>query len=157
MNRKTTAIALISALSLTGFAPNAQDNARIENVRAAARQLAETEKAKGLGGAFTAMRECYGREMPQSFLMTRPLEQCVAQDMIISRVLAEFSTGLSPEGRKANNAPDPQATMQAMIERTIDVFTRMRVTPEDAKVFTDIVRVHGMDAYGKVRYPDRVK
>jgi hypothetical protein len=157
ISRALCAGVVVIACVLGANAARAQDRARIANVVAAAEQVARLELEKGLKGAFVSMRECYERELPHSHILTRPLEQCLAQDMIVSRLIAESTNAMTPEQRKTANAPDPQETMQAMVERTIGVFTRMNVSQDDAKTFLEIVRTHGMQAYGKVRFPDKIK
>lgn len=149
--------ALAAAALLSGGVAKAQDKAVADNVVAAARALAETEKSKGLGVAFSEMRGCYEKELPYSHIFTLPLQQCVTKDMIVSRVVAEFSKTMSDEQRKSNDLPDAQAAIAAMQERVVGVFQRMRVAPEEAKRFTELVRNRGMDAYGRARYPERFK
>lgn len=153
---KTFFTAACMAALMSGSA-SAQDKARTDNVVAAGRALGEMEKGKGLGAAFADMRGCYEKELPYSHIFTLPLQQCVTKDMIISRIVAEFSKTLNDEARKSNELPDAESAINAMQERVIGVFSRMRVTPDDAKIFTELVRVQGMDAYGRARYPERYK
>ncbi|BAT59365.1 hypothetical protein GJW-30_1_01897 [Variibacter gotjawalensis] len=148
-----TAVALVAAVATA----SAQDKKVVDNVVSAARKLAETEKAKGLGSAFGEMRACYERELQFSHVFTPPLQVCVAQDMIVSRVVAEFSKTMTADARKANELPEAEVAISAMQERIVGTFQRIRLSPEEAKTFTEIVRVQGMDAYGRARYPERYK
>jgi hypothetical protein len=120
---------------------------RAGNVEKAAAEIAAVQVKSGADGAFAAIDACYRRELARAISLTRELEACMAQDIIVSKVSAAFYASLDPEGRRQAGGPEPEAVTRAMLERVIGAFARFKVPEDDARAFNQIVRTRGMEAY----------
>jgi hypothetical protein len=131
---------------------------RVSNVEKASAEIAAIQAKNGADGAFAAINECYKREVARATTsLTRELEACMAQDIIISKVSAAFyaqlSARLPPEARKKGGSPDPEVIMKAMTQRVLGTFSRFKVREPEATAFGQIVETKGMEAYGRARFP----
>jgi hypothetical protein len=126
---------------------------RVSNVEKAATEIAAIQSRTGADGAFAAINECYRREVAGATSLTREVEACVAQDIIVSKVSAAFYARLNPEGRRMAGAPEPEAVLKAMAARVIGAFARLKVPENETRAFNQIVETKGMEAYGRARFP----
>ena len=128
---------------------------RAGNIEKAAAEIAAVQAKSGADGAFAAIEACYRRELAGATSLTRELEACMAQDIIMSKVSAAFYASLNPEVRRQAGGPEPEAVTRAMLERVIGAFARFKVPEDDARAFNQIVRTRGMEAY-RARFPQQV-
>ena len=142
-----------AATVMTGIAAAQPVPDRVSNVEKAAAEIGAIQAKTGADGAFAAINECYKRELAQATSLTRELEACMAQDIIISKVSAAFYASLTPEGRRMGGGPEPEAVMKAMVQRVVGTFSRFKIPEEEARAFTQIVETNGMPAYGRARFP----
>src|SRR6185295_16306499 len=92
---------------------------RAGNIEKAAAEIAAVQAKSGADGAFAAIEACYQRELARATSLTRELEACMAQDIIVSRISAAFYASLNPEGRRQAGGPEPEAVTRAMLQRVL--------------------------------------
>jgi len=129
---------------------------RAGNIEKAAAEIAAVQAKSGADGAFAAIEACYQRELARATSLTRELEACMAQDIIVSRISAAFYASLNPEGRRQAGGPEPEAVTRAMLQRVLGTCARFQVPEDDVRAFNQIVQTRGMDAYGRARFPQQV-
>jgi hypothetical protein len=142
-----------AATVMTGIAAAQSVPDRVSNVEKAAAEIAAIQARTGADGAFAAINQCYRRDVAGATSLTRQVEACVAQDIIVSKVSAAFYASLNPEGRRMGGGPEPEVVMKAMAERVVAAFRRLKVPEDDARAFHRIVETKGMEAYGRARFP----
>ena len=126
---------------------------RASNVEKAAIEIAAIQERSGANGAFAAINACYKRELARAASVTRELEACMAQDIIISKVSAAFYASISAEGPRLGGAPEPDAVIKAMVQRVAGTFARFKAPQDDAQAFNRIVQTKGMEAFVHARFP----
>jgi hypothetical protein len=131
----------------------AEDADRVANINKAAAEIAAIQEKSGANGAFAAINECYQRELAVAKSLTRGLETCMTQDIIVSNITAVFYGQMSENARKMAKVPEPGAVKDAMIQRVVGTARRFKVPEEDAREFRRLVQQHGMQAYGQTRFP----
>jgi|SRR5215471_15251050 len=142
-----------AATFVTGIAAAQSVPDRVSNIEKAAAEIAVIQSKTGADGAFAVINECYRREVAGATSLTRDVEACVAQDIIVSKVSAAFYARLNPEGRRMVGAPEPEAVLKAMAARVTGAFARLKVPENEARAFNQIVETKGMEAYGRARFP----
>jgi hypothetical protein len=70
------------------------------------------------------------------------------------QVTAALYSRLSPEGRRMVGGEEPGAVLKAMQGR-VGTMARFKVPQDDALAFSGIVKTRGMEAYGRVQFPDQ--
>jgi hypothetical protein len=125
------------------------------NIEKAAAEIAAVQTKSGADGAFAAIGECYQRELARATSLTRELEACMAQDIIVSKVSAAFYASLDAELRKQAGGPEPEAVTRAMLQRVLGTFASFKVPEDDVRAFNQIVQTRGMEAYGRARFPQQ--
>lgn len=136
-----------------GIASSQPGPDRVSNIERAAAEIAAVQAKSGADGAFSAIGECYKRESIRAKSLTRELESCVAQDIIVSKVTAAFYARLNPEGRKMGGGEEPKVVLERMAQRVIEIFARLKIPGDEARAFNQIVETKGMEAYGRARFP----
>ena len=149
--KRTTAAGIILAIIGTNAAAQTPSPDRVQNIEQAATEIAAVQKKSGANGAFTAIIECYNRELPGAAALTPQLEACMAQDIIVSQMSATFYSSMSAAARTADS--DPAAILKAMQERVVGTMARFKVPQDDALIFSGIVKTKGVEAYARARFP----
>jgi hypothetical protein len=150
-----TGLAVVLGMFGTNLAAQEAESDRVRNIEQAAAEIGAIQKKSGSDGAFAAINECYKRELSRATALTRQLEACMAQDIVVSQVTAAFYSKISPEGRKAAGAEEPDAVLKAMRGRVVGTMARFKVPQDDALAFSGIVKTRGMEAYGRAQFPDQ--
>jgi hypothetical protein len=153
--KRTLAAGIVLTILATSAAAQTAPSDRVQNIEKAAAEIGAVQEKSGANGAFAAIDECYKRELPNATALSPQLEACMAQDIILSQVTANFYAGLSAEGRKLARVAEPDAVLKAMQGRVVGIITRFHVPEDDALVFSGIVKTKGMEAYASARYPDQ--
>jgi hypothetical protein len=151
----TAGTAFVLAILGTNVAAQPAVSTRVRNIEKAAEEIGAIQKRSGADGAFAAINECYRRELARATALTPQLEACMAQDIVVSQVTAAFYSRLSPEGRRMAGGEEPGAVLKAMQGRVVGTMTRFKVPQDDALAFSGIVKTRGMEAYGRVQFPDQ--
>jgi hypothetical protein len=152
MKRQAALVPLLAILAGSAWAQTIPWD-RIENVKAAAIQLAEWQKNKGLIGALAEINVCYGRELAGADRLTRGLEACLAQDIMNAKVTAQLYRSLSPEAQRISGSPTPEAVLRAMAQRVVGVVARLRMPAEEARQLNRQVEEHGLPSLLKAQFP----
>jgi hypothetical protein len=71
------------------------------------------------------------------------------------QVTAALYSRFSPEGRRMAGGEEPGAVLKAMQGRVVGTMARFKVPQDDALAFSGIVKTRGMEAYGRVQFPDQ--
>jgi hypothetical protein len=151
-------VALIMLADCCGDASAQATSAdRLSNIQKAASEIGAIQKQNGADGAFVAITECYRRELAKAKSLTRELEACMAQDIIVTNVSASMFASVSEEARRMAKAPDPEALKKAMIDRVLGTFMRFKIPVEEARRFNQVVQTQGMEAYGRAMFPDHYR
>jgi hypothetical protein len=133
----------------------ADNSVRIANINKASAEIAAIQKQKGADGAFAAIHSCYQRELTNAKSLTSGIEACMTQDIIVSRVSAQFYAKLNPEGRRRAGSPEPSTVLNEMAQRVIGVYRRFGISGEDGRAFNQLVEQNGMETYGRTMFPDQ--
>ena len=141
------------AAAMTGIASAQPGPDRVSSIERAAAEIAAIQAKSGSDGAFAAIDECYKREIIWAKSLTRELETCVVQDIIVSKVTAAFYARLSPEGRKMGGGEEPKVVLERMAQRVTSIFARFKIPQDEARAFNQVVETKGMEAYGRARFP----
>jgi hypothetical protein len=71
------------------------------------------------------------------------------------QLTAALYSRLSPEGRRMAGGEEPGAVLRAMQGRVVGTMARFKVPRDDALAFSGIVKTRGIEAYGRVQFPDQ--
>jgi hypothetical protein len=151
-------IALVAVASLfcaTQLRAQTSATDRQANIVRAAEDIARIQHDKGSDGAFAAIDQCYRRELAQAQSLTPGLETCMTQDIIVSRISAQFMESLSTNWRTVPGAMDPDELRSEMGKRVTGVFDKFHATKADLVAFNVVVSNLGMTAYGHAVFPDK--
>jgi hypothetical protein len=150
-----SAILLIFTMMVVGVVPiRADDKNQIANIEKAAAEIAAIQTKKGADGAFSVITDCYKRELAVAKSLTRGLEACMTQDLLVSKISAAFYAKIGEEARKASGSPDPKAVLGAMVGRVMGTFRKFQLSDQKVSEFNQLVEKYGTEAYGKVRFPN---
>jgi hypothetical protein len=147
-------LAVLVVLSNMGVSlARAEMAAQVANITLAVTRIAAVEKESGYMGALVDVQQCYLRELKTARTLTRELEACLAQDIIISRVAAATLAKIPEGARKASGSLEPNKIMRSMLDRVPKVFARFQIAEPQVREFMQLVNKHGFDAYGRARFP----
>jgi hypothetical protein len=152
---RTARLAFLLWLGSLGTSQAADDAARIVNIEKAATEIGAIQKAKGADGAFATIQECYRKELAAARTLTRELERCMAQDIIVSQMSASFYAKISQAARQKAGVPEPDAVTNEMVQRVVGVFRRFKIAEQDSREFARLVNERGTSAYGRTMFPDQ--
>lgn len=154
MNVKMSWVVALAILAGSYNSTRADDPGRVANINKAAAEIGAVQKKSGANGAFAAIAECYRRELAIAKALTRGLEACMAQDIIVSKVTADFYRRMGEKALQQTNSPSPETITTAMVQRVTGTTKRFNIPEQDAREFVRLVQQHGMDAYGKAMFPN---
>jgi hypothetical protein len=149
---KISALLVLMAAVDCRLAP-AEPSNRIANINKAASEIAGIQKRRGADGAFAEIHACYSRELAIAKSLTRGLESCMTQDIIVSKITADFYSRISAEVLKKSGGSDPRIVIGAMLQRVMGTMDKFKVSKQDAGEFMQLVQKHGLESYGGTRFP----
>ena len=80
---------------------------QVENIKEAAKRLAQMQRTQGATKAFEFIEACY-RTHSLSTNYTKAFEACIAQDYLETQILALIYSRMSPDALKRMGAPTPE-------------------------------------------------
>jgi hypothetical protein len=145
-------IAALVFVTLGGVAAPAKTWDHIANIKASAVHLAQLQGSKGALGAFEFIAACYKtHELASDY--GAPLEACLVQDYILSRVTAAVYAKLPTADRERMGVPAPNVLISSMLGRIGGAMSKYKLKQADAeKLIVDIDR-HGMPEFTRLRFP----
>lgn len=144
--------ALVAASGQTDAASKSWDH--VANIKAAAAHLAQLQIAKGALGAYEFIDACYKtHELAEEF--AAPLEGCIVQDWIHTRITAAVYAGLPPDQRAKMGSPSPEELESGMRRRVGYILTKFKVKQEDAEKLTRQIVEYGVPSYKAARFPGK--
>lgn len=155
-------VGLVAALLVanTGFASAVEaakpDWDRIANVKAAAQQIGEIQKTKGVDAAYKFISACY-KTHGLSSQYSRWFEGCIAQDYIQSRTLALVYERLPAAQLKTMGAPSATEVIEALRRRLGAAFAQYKIPPADGQAFLTIVEAQGIPIFMKAVFPEQAR
>ena len=148
---------MATALAPCAFAakPKAEWN-QVANVKDAAKRLGELHRRKGSEAALKFLEACYKTHMLAG-KYTEGLESCMAQDYMLSQVLAVIYSRVPHDKLKDMKAPTADVIARSMFGRFQAIFQQYQMTQEQADSLKKAVDQHGMPIFVKAVFPKRPK
>lgn len=148
-------IAAVAVALLVGIAPAAvrakSSWDHIANIKTSAVHLAELQTQKGALGAFQFIAACYQtHELAEDY--GAPLEGCIVQDYIHSKVTAAVYSKVPAEQREKMGLPSPEELMKGMLGRLGGAMAKYKLTEADARKFIADIDTYGIPAFAEVRF-----
>lgn len=128
----------------------------VANIKTAAVHLSELQKTRGALGAFEFIAACYQtHELAEDF--GAPLEACLVQDYIHSKLTAAIYAKLSAAERTRMGAPSPEEMVASMLRRFGGTFARYKLKEADARKLIADIDKHGIPEFTKARFPKKAE
>lgn len=145
------ALALVLTASVCAHAaPIAWD--RAENIKQAAERLGPMLKARGAAGTYKFIADCYGtHSIADKF--TAGLEACIAQDYMLTEVLAAIYSRMPPDKRKEIGAVEPEALARTFARRVGATLAHYKMSEADGLKLKKLVEEHGLPVFTKATLP----
>jgi hypothetical protein len=125
---------------------------RAANIKDSAGRLAGILKTRGAAGAYKFIADCYGtHSIAEKF--TAGLEACIAQDYMLTEVLAAIYTAMPPEKRKQIGAVDPENLAKSFSRRVGSALALYKMTEAEGLQLKDLVEKHGLPVFAKATLP----
>lgn len=124
------------------------------NITDAANRLVAMHRAQGTPGVIKFLDACYKTHSLAS-TFSAPLEACMTQDYVHSRVLAEIYTRLPEEARTRFNAPSAERITTSMNARFASIISQYAMSAEDADTLRQSIETHGLPIFLKSALPPR--
>ena len=155
--RQRMIMAAAAALLVGGSAsaaPRTWDH--VANIKTAAVHLSELQKTRGALGAFEFIAACYQtHELAEDF--GAPLEACLVQDYIHSKLTAAIYAKLPAAERTRMGAPSPEEMVASMLRRFGGTFARYKLKEADARKLIADIDKHGIPEFTKARFPKKAE
>ena len=123
-----------------------------KNVTGAAKRLAEMQRRQGSEAVLKFLEACYKTHMLAE-KYTEGLEACMAQDYMLSQLLAVIYSKVPPEKLADMKAPSPEVIARAMRGRFLAIFKQYNVSQEQADSLKKAVDEHAMPLFIKLVFP----
>lgn len=144
-------LALVFCAPVAGHAASISWD-RPANIKDAAGRLSGILKTRGAGGAYKFISDCYGTHtIAEKF--TAGLEACIAQDYMLTEVLAAIYTAMPAEKRKQIGAVDPGDLANSFSRRVGSALAHYKMTEADGLTLKDLVEKHGLPVFAKATLP----
>lgn len=125
---------------------------RTTNIKSAATHLAQLQASKGALGAYEFISACYQtHRLAAEF--SAPLEACLVQDYIHSKITAAVYERLPPEERSKMGLPSPKELVEAMLRRFGNTMAGYKFKEADARKLIADIDKHGIPEFTKTRFP----
>lgn len=129
---------------------------QIENVKGAARRLGVMQRRQGSEATLKFLEACYKTHMLAE-KYTEGLESCMAQDYMLSQMLAVIYAKVPIEKLNAMKAPSSDVIARAMRGRFQSIFRQYKITQKQADNLKKAVDEYGMPAFIKIVFPNTDK
>lgn len=127
---------------------------QVENVKDAAKRLGDLQRRQGADAALKFLEACY-KTHTIAEKYTEGLEACMAQDYMLSQVLAVIYSRMPPDALKAMKAPTADIIARSMRGRFQAIFQQYKFTQEQADGLKKAVDQYGMPIFVKSVFPNR--
>ncbi|MGE0380506.1 MAG: hypothetical protein AB7O90_06620 [Hyphomicrobium sp.] len=127
-----------------------------KNVTDAAKRLAEMQRRQGSEAVLKFLEACYKTHMLAE-KYTEGLEACMAQDYMLSQLLAVIYSKVPPEKLADMKAPSPEVIARAMRGRFLAIFQQYNISQEQADSLKKAVDEHAMPLFIKLVFPNSSK
>lgn len=144
---------LIAALPVQA-AKSKRDWNQVENVKGAAKRLGEMHRRQGAEATLKFLEACY-KTHTLAERYTEGLESCMAQDYMLSQVLAVVYSRVPADKLKDMKAPTAEIIARSMRGRFQAIFQQYKFTQEQADGLRKAVDKHGMPIFVKAVFPKR--
>jgi hypothetical protein len=150
---RLTAVVGFALLSFLGDAKAASPNwNQSENIKAAAKQLAEIQQRQGAEGAVRFISACYKTHGLAS-AYSKSYEGCVAQDYMQARALALVYARVDEATLKQKGIPTVQDVTQSLNVRMNAAFAKYQIAAQDGQSFVRLVETLGVPVYLSIVFP----
>jgi len=129
---------------------------QIENVKGAAKRLGELQLRQGSEAALKFLEACYKTHMLAE-KYTEGLEACMAQDYMLSQLLAVIYAKVPADKLAEMKAPSADVIARAMRGRFQAIFQQYKITQQEADSLKKAVDEHGMPVFIKLVFPNTGK
>jgi hypothetical protein len=126
-----------------------------ENIKAAAKQLAEIQQRQGAEGAVRFISACYKTHGLAS-KYSKSYEGCVAQDYMQARALALVYARVDETTLKEKGIPTVQDVTQSLNVRMNAAFAKYQIASQDGQSFVRLVETLGVPVYLSIVFPKSV-
>jgi hypothetical protein len=133
-------------------AASAPDWDRVDNIKAAAKQIGEIQANSGVEQAFKFISACY-KTHSLAAKYSKAFEGCIAQDFIVSRALIEIYMRVPQETLQKMGAPSPEQIHNSFQARASSAFAQYDVASKDVLALRDIAEKHGIPVFLKIVFP----
>jgi hypothetical protein len=123
-----------------------------DNVKAAAKQLADIQQRQGAEGAVRFISACYKTHGLAS-QYSKAYEGCVAQDYMQARALALVYARVDDATLKQKGIPTAEAVTRSLNARLNAAFAKYQIRPEDGQSFVRLVETQGVPVYLSLVFP----
>lgn len=127
---------------------------QVENVKGAAKRLGEMHRRQGSEATLKFLEACYKTHMLAE-RYTEGLESCMAQDYMLSQVLAVVYSRVPADKLKDMKAPTAEIIARSMRGRFQAIFQQYKFTQDQADDLRKAVDKHGMPIFVKAVFPKR--
>lgn len=125
---------------------------RPANIKDAAKRLAEIQIARGAAGTYKFITACYGTHtIAEKF--TAGLEACIAQDYMLTEVLATIYARVPAEKRREMKAVEPEELARGLSQRVGTVLSQYKMTEQEGLALKKLVDEHGLPIFAKATLP----
>lgn len=144
--------ALAAPLAQAQAAASKPEWNQIENVKDAAKRMGELHRRQGSEAALKFLEACY-KTHTIAEKYTEGLESCMAQDYMLSQMLAVVYSRVPDEKLKDMKAPTSEIIVRSMRGRFQAIFQQYKLTQPQADSLRDAVDKHGMPIFIKLVFP----
>lgn len=127
---------------------------QVANVKDAAKRLGVLHRQQGAEAALKFLEACYKTHMLAE-KYTQGLEACMAQDYMLSQVLAVIYSRVPEDKLKDMKAPTADVIARSMRGRFQTIFQQYKFTQEQADSLRKAVDEYGMPIFVKTVFPKR--
>lgn len=125
---------------------------RATNIKGAAERLVGILKERGAPGTYKFISDCYGTQtLAEKY--GAGLEACIAQDYMLSEVLAAIYSRIPPEKRKEMGVVEPQQLAVAFSRRAGSALAQYKLTEADGLALKKLVDQHGLPLFVQATLP----
>ena len=125
-----------------------------DNVKDAAKRLGELQRRQGSEAALKFLEACYKTHMLAE-AYTEGLESCMAQDYMLSQMLAVIYSRVPDEKLKDMKAPTSDVIAKSMRARFHAIFQQYKLSQEQADNLKKAVDDVGMPIFVQIVFPKR--
>ena len=127
-----------------------------KNVKDAAKRLGALQRREGSEAVLKFLEACYKTHM-LSETYSQGLESCMAQDYMLSQMLAVIYSKVPPEQLAKMKAPAADVIAASMRGSFQAIFQQYKFSQEQADALKKAVDKHAMPVYVKIMFPKSSK